>query len=227
MHREENILKGYTSASRLFGLRSFLLWTYTTVYRLQIPSPRKALNRSLEAAYLQGEQSDSCILKLYPFLPTPTYDFTLQKREIMQRLFSGLVFPLKEPTYWFVKPTASIGNRYNPQRTLLKLECWKGLFTLEYRKIGNWISKAYSVICMWSKLTISVTFGTYGEKWLFYRNHFRNIILKCLLFLLFFIQLIIAQSALSCLSCATKVWIAEAQPPAPLLEKLFRILFLC
>lgn len=71
---------------------------------------------------------------------------------------------------------------------------------------------------MWSKLTISVTFGIYGKKWLFYRN-FHNIILKCLLFLLFLVQLVIAQSALSCLSCATEVQIAQAQPPSPITGK--------
>lgn len=57
------------SASTFSGLRSSLLWTSTTMYRPQIPFPKKALNRSLEATYLQGEQSGSCVQKVYPFSP--------------------------------------------------------------------------------------------------------------------------------------------------------------
>lgn len=46
IHRDENILKDYTSDSRFWGLRSFLLWIYT-IYKLQIPFLRNVLNMNL------------------------------------------------------------------------------------------------------------------------------------------------------------------------------------
>jgi len=52
----------------------------------------------------------------------------------------------------------------------------------------------------------------------FYRNTFHNILLKYLLFLLYFVQLLLRQLS-HAFPLPKEVWIAQAQPPSPITGK--------
>lgn len=100
------------------------------MYRSQTPSLKNALKYE-SGGCLPSRWRVMSVLKVYPAFP-PHRNSHL--RNNVKVLIWNCV-PLKEPNYWFVKSTASTSNSYNPLRIPLKPESWKGLFTLEFRKI--------------------------------------------------------------------------------------------
>lgn len=128
----KNILKGYTSVSiQAFWTKELSFVNLDNSIHVTDPFPRKSL-KYWSGGYIPSKwrvTSDECTESISSWAPRRNSHLR-NKAEV---LIWNCV-PLKEPNYWFVKSAASISNSYNPLRIPLKLESWKGLFTLEKRK---------------------------------------------------------------------------------------------